>query len=295
MNLINIFRQFPGQESCIAHLEQVRWGDCPTCPYCDSADVARKRENHRVGRWNCHACKSSFNALSGTVMQGTKVPLQKWFLAIALMLNAKKSLSSSQMARDLELNQKTAWYLAMRIRAAMADADDEADFLRGIVEADETYVGGKPRKPNRRDDDAQPARRGRGTSKTPVIGAVERGGDVVARPSKDVTADTIAEFIAGNVDFDSLLITDEFPSYRRIGRRMLAHATVDHGQYYVDGPFHTNTIEGFWSLVKRAWYGTHHHYSRGWMPAYIVEACWKYNIRKVADPFAGLLASAMAV
>ncbi len=292
MNLISIFRQFPDRQACITHLEQIRWGDCPACPYCQSEDVARKRENQTVGRWNCHACKSSFNVLAGTVMQKTKVPLQKWFLAIALLLNAKKSLSSHQLARDLELNHKTAWYLAMRIRWAMAESDAEAGLLRGIVEADETYVGGKPRQ-GQNDDD--PPKRGRGTRKTPVTGAVARGGDVVAQPSDNVRGDTIAEFIAGNVDFAAQLMTDEFPSYRRIGREMAGHYTVDHSKYYVNGPFHTNTIEGFWSLVKRAWYGTHHHYSRRWIGAYIAEACYKYNIRQAGNPFAGLLAATVGV
>ena len=284
MNLISIFRQFPDQESCIAHLEQVRWGDRPVCPHCTSDEVARKRENHRIGRWNCHYCKSSFNVLSGTVMQKTKVPLQKWFLAIALMQNAKKSLSSLQLARDVELDKRTAWYLAMRIRRAMAEADAEADFLRGIVEADETYVGGRSK-----------GKRGRGTDKTPVIGVVERGGDVVAQPSDRVDSLTIAEFIADNVDFDARLMTDKFPSYRRIGQEMAQHGTVDHSKYWVNGPFHTNTIEGFWSQVKRAWYGSHHHYSRRWMGEYIGEACYKYNIRHAGDAFADLLESAVRV
>ena len=285
MNLISIFRQFPDQAACITHLEQVRWADRPVCPHCTSDEVARKRENHRIGRWNCHACKSSFNVLSGTVMQKTKVPLQKWFLAISLMQNAKKSLSSLQLGRDLELDKRTAWYLAMRIRRAMAEADAEADFLRGIVEADETYVGGR----------GKSGKRGRGTDKTPVIGVVERGGDVVAQPSDRVDSLTIAEFIAENVDFDARLMTDKFPSYRRIGREMAQHGTVDHSKYWVNGPFHTNTIEGFWSQVKRAWYGSHHHYSRRWMGEYIAEACYKYNIRHTSDAFANLLESAVRV
>ena len=199
----------------------------------------------------------------------------------------KKSLSSHQLARDLELNQGTAWYLAMRIRRAMAESDADAGLLRGIVEADETYVGGKPRR--NRDDD--PPKRGRGTRKTPVLGAVERGGDVVAQPADNVRGDTIAEFLTDNVSRMSQLMTDEFPSYRRIGRGMAGHFTVDHSKYYVNGPFHTNTIEGFWSLVKRAWYGTHHHYSRRWIGAYIAEACYKYNIRKASNPFSELIAS----
>ena len=120
MNLLAVMALYPDQQACIAHLERVRWGNRPACPYCGSLDVARKREGELVGRWNCHDCKDSFNALAGTVMQKTKIPLVKWFAAIALIVNAKKSLSSCQLARDLEMNQGTAWYLMQRVRAAMA-------------------------------------------------------------------------------------------------------------------------------------------------------------------------------
>ena len=144
MNIVSVFKRFPDQHACITHLERVRFGDKPYCPLCGSLHVARKAENDVVGRWNCHGCKSSFNVLSGTVMQRTKIPLVKWFLAIALIVNAKKSLSSYQLARDLEMNQRSAWYMQQRIRAAMAA--NQGSFLRGIIEADETFLGGKSRK-----------------------------------------------------------------------------------------------------------------------------------------------------
>ncbi len=180
MNLITIFKRFPDQEACIEYLEKVRWGNHGHCPHCGSTKVARKADAGRVGRWNCHDCRSSYNVLSGTIFEKTRIPLQKWFLAIGLMVNAKKSLSSNQLARDLDMNQKSAWYMQQRIRAAMLI--DESELLQGIVEADETYVGGKPRKKNNRDDDT-PNKRGRGTKKTPVLGAVERGGRVIAKVS----------------------------------------------------------------------------------------------------------------
>ena len=172
MDLIRVFQRFPDHESCIEHLEKVRWGDNPACPYCGGLNVARKAENYRVGRWNCHDCKSSFNVLAKTIFQKTKIDLQKWFLAISIVLNAKKSISSHQLARDLDLNQKTAWYLVMRIRRAMVD---EGALLSGIVEMDEAYVGGKPRRANVwAESKAAPS--GRGTNKLPIVGAVERGG-----------------------------------------------------------------------------------------------------------------------
>lgn len=167
MNLIDVFNKYPDQQACIEHLESVQWGDDPVCPKCKSHDVARKAESGRNGRWNCHQCKVSLNVLSGTIMQGTRIPLQKWFLAIGLMVNAKKSVSSCQLARDLDLNQKTAWYMQTRIRVAMVQR--ERHLLQGIIEADETYLGGKPRKGNKRGDD-KPAPKGRGTTRRLVVG-----------------------------------------------------------------------------------------------------------------------------
>ena len=291
MNLITIFSLYPDQEACIEHLEAVRWGDEAHCPHCGSTSVARKAERHRIGRWNCRDCKSSFNVLSGTIFEKTKVELQKWFLAVGLVVNAKKSLSSYQLARDLELNQKTAWYMQQRIRAAMAA--DQAPMLQGIVEADETYVGGKPRKGNKRDDD-KPSKRGRGTSKTPVIGAVERGGQVAARVAHDLSGKGIVRFLKQTVNpAGTLLITDEYKAYNA-AKANYRHAVINHSVAYADGETHTNTIEGFWALIKRAWYGSHHHYSGQWMPLFVAESSWKYNHRGDSDGFGSFLQGAMA-
>ena len=290
MDLIKVFQRFPDHASCIEHLERVRWPHVPACPLCGAVNVARKAENDRIGRWNCRECKSSFNVLSGTIFQKTKIDLQKWFLAISLNLNAKKSLSSHQLARDLDLNHKTAWYMGMRIRRAMVD---EGALLSGIVEADEAYVGGKPRKPNRRDDD-KPSTRGRGTDKLPIIGAVERGGRVVAKPSlKVVDVAALTSFLSETVDQASLLMTDAWVGYRQM-RRHMRHVTVDHSKQYVDRLAHTNTIEGFWALLKRAWYGTHHHYTDEHSIAYVVESCYKYNARNSENVFEGFLQGAVA-
>ena len=182
MDLLTVFTRFPDHESCIEHLERVRWGDSPSCPYCHAAHVARKTENDRIGRWNCHSCKSSFNVLAGTIFQKTKVPLQKWFLAISLILNATRHLSSHQLARDLDLNQKTAWFLAMRVRGAMGEC---RGLLPSIVQQDGAYVGDRPRKPNNHEDN-RPNMRECGSSNLPILGPAERGGGVVAMPSMKV-------------------------------------------------------------------------------------------------------------
>ena len=291
MNLLSIFTRYPDQEACIEHLEKVRWGATPSCPYCGGVSVARKTDSGRVGRWNCHGCTSSFNVLAQTIFEKTRVPLQKWFLAIGLVVNAKKSVSSCQLSRDLDLNQKTAWYMQQRIRAAMATA--EGDLLQGIVEADETYVGGKPRKGNRRDDDI-PSKRGRGTKKVPVVGAVERRGRVVARVADDLSGKGLLRFLRAAVQpKGTLLITDEFAAYNAADS-VFQRAVVNHKREYAFGETHTNSIEGFWSLVKRAWYGTHHQYSRKFMPLFITESCWKYNARRNPDAFGSFLRGCFA-
>ncbi len=295
MNLIEIFRRFPDQQSCIDHLEAIRFKNGAYCPLCGSTEnVKRKKDGDRVGRWNCHDCHKSFNVLSGTVMQGTHVPLQKWFAAIAIMVNAKKSVSSPQLARDLDLTNPTAWYMQQRIRAAMTS--DQAPMLEGVIEADETYVGGKPRKDNKRDDmPKKPGPKSDGSSKkTPVIGAVERDGNVVAQVARDLSGKGILNFIQSAVSpAAQILVTDENTAYRSV-RAILPHSVINHRREYVNGPIHTNTIEGFWSLLKRAWYGSHHKYTVGFMPLFVGEAAWKYNHREDARPWDTFMQSLFA-
>ena len=295
MNLIEVMERFPNQESCIEHLERIRWGDKPVCPHCGCVEVKQKKEDGvgRVGRYNCSACKASFKVTQGTMFHGTKIPLQKWFLAISLILNAKKSLSSCQLARDLDLNQKTAWYIQTRIRAEMANKTNPI-VLQGIIEADETYIGGKPRKENKKED-RKPAKRGRGTSKTAVIGAVERGGQVVAEVAKGLTGRDIMQFIRRVVNVkESKLMTDEYHAYNALSSE-LKHHVINHQEQYVDGDKHTNTIEGFWSLLKRSWYGSHHYYSLGYTPLYVAERCYVYNNRNLETIFWKFIKESMKV
>ena len=280
MNLITVITRFPDQEACLEHLEKIRWAGDPYCPHCGSDHVGRKGESDRIGRWNCHSCHASFNVLVGTIFFKTRIPLQKWFLAVCLVLNAKKSLSSPQLARDLNLTQPTALRIMKQIRKQMAGGQENAALLHGIVEADETYIGGRPRKQNVRSDDEPQAPRGRATSKTPVIGAVERGGQVAARVADDLSGKGILKFIRESVDpAGSDLITDEYRAYNAV-RKIIPHAVINHSCSYAEGEIHTNSIEGFWSLLKRAWYGSHHHYSKKYIYLYIAETCWKYNNRK---------------
>ncbi|HTU11632.1 MAG TPA: IS1595 family transposase [Allosphingosinicella sp.] len=285
MNIIQIFESFQTQEQSIAYLEKVRWADQPHCPYCGSLTVGRHASKDRgMARWQCRDCSRAFSVTVGTLFHGTHIKLRNWFLVLALMLNAKKSMSAYQIARDLDMRRPTVWSMMQRIRTAMAADPEQEKLLYGLVEADETYIGGKPRRGNN-GRGGKPL--GRGTKKTPVLGAVERRGRVVAAVAnaRDLSAKGITKFIERFVDpFGTILITDEWPGYRRVGRKML-HAVVNHSAAYVDGMTHTNTIEGFWALVKRAWYGSHHHYSQKYMPLYIAEACYKYNRRASKSAF----------
>jgi transposase-like protein len=171
-SLIEIYRRFPDRGAAIAHLEQVRWPNGIHCPACGADTVARKAEKGQQDRLQCWSCERSFSATVGTIFHNSHIDLQRWFLLISLMLNAKKGLSAMQAARDLEMRRPTVWSMMHRIRAALVD---DGALLCGLVEMDEAYVGGKPRRSNRKDDN-DPKPRGRGTSKTPVVGAVERNG-----------------------------------------------------------------------------------------------------------------------
>jgi transposase-like protein len=247
MNIIELFQSFQTQEQAVEHLEQARWHGRPVCPYCKSEHVGRHASGDRKGqRWQCFDCTRAFAVTVGTIFHGTHIPLRNWFLVIALMLNAKKSASSHQIARDLGMRQPTVWSMMHRVRVAMSDDEEQDRLLHGIVEADETYVGGKPRKGNRRDKDGDMGRgskRGRGTSKVPVVGAVERYGRVVARVASDLSTRGLSKFIHRFVDTRaSILITDEYRGYNQIAAAMRS-ARINHELRYADGHVHTNTIE----------------------------------------------------
>ena len=297
MTVLELFRSFQTEEQAIEYLESVRWGGHVHCPYCQHDRCNRHSSNDRQQqRWQCVKCHKAFSVKVGTLFHGSHKPLRDWFILIALMLNAKKGISAYEISRDTGLRRATAWSMMQRIRVAMAADPEQAKLLHGIVEADETYIGGKPRKRNHHRDEP-PRKRGRGTTKVPVIGAVERSGRVVAKVADagKISAKGIHHFLDEFLDTEgTLLITDEYAGYRRVGRKML-HAVVNHSIAYADGNIHTNTIESFWSGIKRAWFGSHHHYSRKYMPLYIAEACYRYNRRNDKNMFRNAVAQFMGV
>ena len=166
MDITEIFELYPTQADCILHLEDVRWQGNARCPYCQSTNVtpAPKEQRH-----HCNNCNTTFSVTVGTIFHHTHLPCQKWFLAVSLVLNAKKGLSSRQLSRDLHVNKDTAWRMGMKIREAMRE-QGQRELLTGLVEMDEAYIGGKPRK----GDPGDKPKRGRGTKKTPVVGMIER-------------------------------------------------------------------------------------------------------------------------
>ncbi len=278
MNIIQIIKKFPTQESCIKHLEQVRWDNKPICPYCTSINtnpLVKELRHH------CNGCRKSFRVTVGTIFHHTAVPLQKWFLLISLMLNAKKGLSACQAARDIELRRPTVWCMMHRIRNGMKD---NADLLSGIVEMDETYVGGKPRKENKKDDDGndKPSNpRGRGTKKTPVVGMVEREGEVRTQVASkyELKAKDLRKIVHNNINIrNALLVTDEYMGYNNMNAT-IPHLSVNHSYEYVNGDIHTNTIESFWAILKRGITGQFHWVSKKYLQNYLYEFEFKYNNR----------------
>jgi transposase-like protein len=279
MNIIQIYAKYPTQEACLEHLEKTRWKDGPKCTYCQSVKVYKHTERSKI-RWQCGDCRKSFSVTVGTIFHNTHVDLQKWFLLIALMLNAKKGLSAYQAARDIELRRPTVWSMMHRIRNAMKD---NGELLSGIIEMDETYIGGKPRKGNKRDDDdfSDKSNRGKGTKKIPVVGMVERKGSVKAQSvSKyQLKAHDFHALIRKEVDTTaSVLITDEYRGYVRINS-ILPHTRINHSERYVRGMIHTNTIESFWAIVKRGIIGQYHKVSAKYLDKYLDEFCYRYNGR----------------
>ena len=291
MDIVSIFEQFPAQADCIAHLESVRWPDGPVCPYCgaytNTTPLPKQQRHH------CNACNTTFSITVRTIFHHTHLPLQKWFLAITLTLNAKKGLSARQLARDLRVNKNTAWRVAMQIRKAMSEVE-QRNLLTGLVEADETYIGGKPRK-RHPDDRHHP--RGRATKKTPVVGMIERGGRVKAQAVKkgDLTANRLSALVRRNVDIKTAtLFTDEFRGYIGI-KKFMRHETVNHQIWYVDGHRHTNTIESFWAILKRGMVGQYHKVSLRYLPRYIDEFTYRFNHRENDDLFGLTVARAVGV
>jgi transposase-like protein len=229
MNIIRIYELFPKEADCIAHLEHVRWHGKPICPYCKSDRTTSRPAEYRH---HCNACNTTFSVTVGTIFHQTHLDLQKWLLAVSIVLNAKKGLSARQLARDLEVNKSTGWRMGMQIRKAMAERE-QRELLSGVVQMDETFIGGKPRKGNAGSsgqDGGNKSRRGRGTTKTPIVGMLEHGGRVRTMIVKknDLTAKKLATLVRQHVDVENAIPhTDEYKGYAHI-KTFMEHRIVNH-------------------------------------------------------------------
>lgn len=269
------------EDQARAILEDIRWPKGVICSHCNEKNVTSlKGTKARDGLYQCNECRNQFTVSLGTIMQGSHITLRQWVQAFYSICSHKKGVSALQLQRNLGLGSyRSAWHLAHRIRAAMR-LDPLASMLKGAVEVDETYIGGKPRK-----GDGEDHKRGRGTNKVPVMVLVERNGKSVSHPIENVNAKTLKGAIKEYVDKDSTIMTDEWRSYIGIGKDFKGgHAVVNHGRgEYVNGEVNTNTAESYFALLKRGVHGTFHHVSKKHLSKYCDEFSFRWNHRKVND------------
>lgn len=279
MNLVQIQKKFNTQDKCLKYLEKLRWGKTVTCSYCDSERTIKAK--NEKGRHYCYNCKRSFTVFVGTIFEGTRLPLPTWFLTIGLMLNAKTGKSAQEIKRQTGVTLKTAWLNAMKIRCAMISKDTQ---LSGVLEMDESYFGNRKKRLTKETKDNVPVlasvteKRGRGTKKVPVVGIVEKGGNVKTKVVEKLTARNLMAMLNHYVKTEeSVLITDGFRSYSRMEEE-IEHITVKHSER--SRKANTNTIEGYWGLIKNGIRGNYKSLSKKYLPFYLVQYDYMYNNRK---------------
>jgi len=281
MNLIDVTADFNTDDKCLGYLEAMRWPNGVCCIACGSVKVSRitreaSTKNRRKRLYQCleKECKHQFSPTAGTIFHDSHLPLKKWFAAIALICEAKKGVSACQMQRYLKVNYRTAWHLCHRIREAMKEP---AGILGGTVEVDETYIGGRYDKRRKRDPWA----------KMPVVGLVERKGKVQAYQIPTASRQILVGVVKDRVSPNARVITDQLAAYRTV-KNTHRHDVINHirGEY-VRGDIHTNTIENFWSLLKRGIIGSYHKVSIKHLDRYLAEFTYRFNRRDEQEqPFA---------
>jgi transposase-like protein len=269
---------FKDDDAARAYLESVHWPDGPICPHCGERERVTRLHGkaHRAGVVQCNNCREQFTVTIGTVMERSKIPLHKWVLAMHLLCASKKGMSAHQLHRMLGVTYQTAWFLAHRLRAAMADPN--AGPLGGegaTVEADETYYGEKDDPAKRR----KPGQRGP-AGKRPVVGLVERGGKVRTFHVGAANKEVVEKIVRENINRETALMTDESSLYPKVGTEFASHETVCHSAgEYVRGEVHTNTMDGYWGLFKRGMRGIYQHCGEQHLHRYLSEFDFRYNSR----------------
>lgn len=284
LTLEQIMVHFGTDEAARGYLESVRWPDGPVCVHCGNADrskiydIAENTERGvRAGLRECKECGQQFTVTVGTIFEKSKILLRKWLVAWYMLCSSKKGISALQMQRMLELGSyRTAWFMMHRIRYALSDPafSDKLGADGGIVEADETYVGGKVKGKGR-------AYKG---NKTAVVSLVERGGRVRSHSVKKVTGKTFKRVLDDHLDSSANLMTDDLAGYRKPGKAFASHQTVNHSAgEYVRGEAHTNTVEGYFSLFKRGVHGVFHHIGHHYIDQYLSEFDFRYSTRETTN------------
>lgn len=271
-SIIELLKTFPDEQSCVDHLRELRWSEGVVSPFDAESKVYKCKDN----RYRCRNTGKYFNVKTDTLFDNTKIALQKWFVAIWFLTSHKKGISSIQLAKDIEVTQKTAWIMMHKIRYCLGE-DNDGD-LDGEVEVDETYVGGKNK--NRHKDKKVKNSQGRSyKDKTPVFGMLERDGKLIAKVVCDVKGNTLKTLIYNSVELGSTIHSDEWFAYNGLSREY-THKVVEHGKgVYVIDDTHTNTIEGAWSILKRMIIGIYHYTSRRHLQKYVNEFVFRYNTK----------------
>jgi transposase-like protein len=270
--------------AAVEFFENQRWGNTPACVKCGSVNVYKMKdvktgERSRRYLWRCHDCKEQYTVRIGTVYEESRIGLRHWAYAYWRAATSKKGVAALEIMRDCQISYKSALFLMNRIRFAMAPEQNETPKLNGIVEADETYIGGKPR----RDWRFRPSERkcGRGTEKTPVFAVVERGGEIRSRVIADVTAHTLKSALREVADKNSRVMTDDYVAYKGLASNFRGgHDTIRHSRkQYVRGDVHTNTVESSFALMKRGLHGIYHAVSKKHLHRYLWQFDFVWNHR----------------
>ena len=287
INLVSIAEYLTDEDEAINCFESIRWPDGPVCPHCggEGYHLTAKPDSKRPGRrglLKCRVCRKQFSVRVGTIFEDSKIPIGKWLMAIHLMCSSKKGISALQLKRNLKVAYQTAWFMCHRIRYSMTQ-EPLSGMLKGVVEADEAYFGGRPRRGGRK------GIKGRGTKKTPVMVLVERGGNAWVRPIERVDGATLKGEIRKHVDPSATINTDDFTSYRGIGsdfaggHRVIRHGQGEYAARIFGDPVHVNTAESFFSLMKRGHYGVFHTLSKKHLHRYCDEFVFRWNLRDLSD------------